>query len=148
MVLVIVSMLSFEFGCGRDPYAGHYARTKPNQQWFIGHWMLRAGSPGANQATPTKLEFSADGSFQAVNYPAIALGSFGAGKSFLDGTGTWSVEPHQSFWVIGIHWKNLGSNQVDYGQMLHVLYDRPPQILHHIIGDPDSGEALVFERAK
>lgn len=143
-----ILMLSFLSGCGGDPYAGYYAKTKPNQQWFVGEWTLQPGSPGTSQSRPTKLTLQADGSFRAVNYPAPALGSLGAGAAFVDGEGTWGVGPHQYFWVIGVRWVKVGTNQVDYGDMLPILNDKPPHVLHHIIGDPDSGEALVFEKAK
>lgn len=143
-----ILMLSFLSGCGGDPYAGYYAKTKPNQQQFVGEWTLKAGSPGSSQSKPTKLTLRADGSFAAVNYPAQALGSLGGGASLIDGEGTWGIGPHQSFWVIGVHWVKLGTNQVDYGDMLPILNDTPPHVLHHIIGDPDSGHALVFEKTK
>ena len=141
-----VLMTTFLFGCGGDPYAGKYAKAKPNPQSLAGDWKTKAGSPGSNPAKPTKLTLRADGSFTATNYPGAAVGSFGTPGSFLDGGGTWSVQQHQSFWAIGITWLQLGGKQLDYGQMLHILNDAPPHVLRHIIGDPDSGEALVFEK--
>jgi hypothetical protein len=141
-----VLMTTFLFGCGGDPYAGKYAKAKPTPQMLVGDWKLKAGSPGSNPTKPTKLTLRADGSFTVVNYPGAGVGSFGTAGGFLDGDGTWSVQQHQSFWVIGITWQKLGGKQLDYGQMLHILNDAPPHVLRHIIGDPDSGEALVFEK--
>lgn len=141
-----VLMITFLFGCGGDPYAGKYAKAKPTTQSFVGDWRLKAGSLGNNPAKVTKLTMREDGVFTAVNYPGAATGSFGIAHSFLDGDGTWSVQQHQRFWVISINWQKLGGKQLDYSQMLHVLNDNPPHVLHHIIGDPDLGVALVFEK--
>ncbi len=146
MLATAVLMMTFLFGCGGDPYAGKFAKAQPTAQSFVGDWTLKAGSRGSNPSKPTKLTLRADGSFTAVNYPGAAVGSFGTAGSFLDGDGTWSVQQHQTFWVIGINWQKLGGNQLDYGEMLHILNDAPPHVLRHIIGDPDSGEALVFEK--
>lgn len=142
-----VLMTTFIFGCGGDPHAGKYATTKPTPQSLVGDWKPKAGSFASNATKPTKLTLRADGSFTAVNYPGATVGSFGTAGSFLDGDGTWSVQQHQSFWVVGITWQRLGGKQLDYGQMLHIQNDAPPHVLRHIIGDPDSGEALVFEKA-
>ena len=141
-----VLMTTSLFGCGGDPYAGKYAKAKPTPQTLFGDWKLKAGSPGSNPTKPTKLTLRADGSFTVVNYPGAGVGSFGTAGGFLDGDGTWLVQQHHSFWVIGISWQKLGGKQLDYGQMLHILNDAPPQLLRHIIGDPDAGEALVFEK--
>jgi hypothetical protein len=141
-------MMIFLSGCGGDPYSGHYAKTKPNQQWFVGEWRLQARSPDSSPSRPTKLTLRADGSFVAGSYPARALGSLDTGAAFVDGEGTWGVGPHQFFWVLGVHWTRVGTNRVDYGDMLPILNNKPPHLLHHVIGDPDSGEALVFEKTK
>lgn len=144
LLTAAVLMMTFLFGCGGDPYAGKYAKARPTPQSLVGDWKLKIGSPGTDPSKPTKLTLRADGSFSAVNYPGAALGSFGSAGSFLDGDGIWSVQQHQSFWVIRIHWQNLGKSQIDVGDMINILNDNPPYVLHHIIGDPDLGEALVF----
>jgi hypothetical protein len=147
VLATVVLLTTFIFGCGCDPHAGKYTTTSPTPQLLVGDWKLKAGSFAINATKPTKLTLRADGSFTAVNYPGAAVGSFGTPGSFLDGDGNWSVQQHQSFWVVGITWQNLGGKQLDYGQMLHIQNDAAPHVLRHFIGDPDSGEALVFKKA-
>lgn len=147
-LVATVLMMTFIFGCGGDPYAGKYAKTKPNQQSFVGGWLLKKNPVGGTPTKPPTVTFAADGAFKATEYPGKALDEFSRGKSFVDGNGTWAIEQHQSFWVLRIHWQVIDGVQQGYGDMLHILNDRPPYVLHHIIGDPDSGEALVFEQVK
>ena len=145
-VACVIMLTTFLFGCGGDPYVGKYAKAKPTPQTLVGDWQLKAGSPGSNPSQPTKLILRADGSFTAVNYPGTAVGSFGTPGSFLGGDGTWEVQQHQTFWVVGILGRSLeGSNSIT-ARCYTSLNDAPPHVLRHIIGDPDSGEAFVFEK--
>jgi hypothetical protein len=145
-----VLMTTFLFGCGGDPYAGKYTKTQPNSQSFSGEWTLKQWTMkrGPLPSPLPKIVFQGDGSFKATNYPGEALNSFGTSGSFLDGEGTWSVGSRQGFGVIEINWQKAGGKPLDYGQPLNILNDKPPYVLHHVIGDPDSGEALVFEKTK
>ena len=151
MALAMAGFMMVLFvGCGGDPYADKYTRIHPESKIFEGEWSLTGWTMKIGQALPSpspRIVFQGDGSFKAANYPGEALGGFGTLGSFYGGEGTWSVGSHQGFWVIHIHWQRLGDKKLDYGEMLHIINNQQPYVLHHIIGDPDSGESLVFEKA-
>lgn len=141
-------------GCGGDPYAGRYVSQISAPESLIGEWtctdwtMKPQHTPGPRVARIVLLD---DGSFQASDYPGETLDDNLAAGSTLDGAGTWSLEKHQSWQVVRMHWKRLGERNCDVGEMLHILTSAQngrdaPYVLHQIIGDPDFGEALVFEK--
>jgi hypothetical protein len=134
----------FAFGCGGDPYAGKYATTKPHPEWFVGEWVLETDSPGSSATKQTKLILRSDESFKAVNYPGEALDGIGTAGSFYEGEGTWSIGKHQWFWVVQLRWRRLEGNQLDFEDMLNILNDTAPHVLHAIIDDADEGKALVL----
>jgi hypothetical protein len=59
-------------------------------------------------------------------------------------TGTWQIAKHDDWWVVRLRCTSIQGKPTDYGLDAFVRGDRPPQLLHLTVGDPDSGEALAF----
>lgn len=147
MLATAALMMTFLSGCGGDPYASKYTKTQPNSQAFTGEWRLKEWTMKRAQSLPSPVPgivFRGDGSFVATNYPGVAINGFNRGMASVDGQGNWSLEQYQGSWIVRFHWRIIAGTEPGYVQMLHILNDQPPYVLHHIIGDPDSGEALVF----
>jgi hypothetical protein len=140
---LVTTMIFFIVGCG-DPYYSEYTKAKPNSQNFVGVWLLTDNKSGKKLVSTPRITFNGDGTFLAQNYPEIALGEYLSGSASVDGEGTWSIEPHQDFWVLRMGWKK-GLN-LNYSGMLCILRNNPPYVLHSTIGDPDLGEVLVFKK--
>lgn len=149
-LVAAVLMMIFLFGCGGDPYASKYAKSRPDPKAFVGEWRLKDWTmKRTSLPSPLpKILFNADGSFVATNYPGVALDTFSRGMASIDGQGEWAIEQDQKYWSIRFRWTVIAGQEAGYGQVLQVLHETPPYVLHHIIGDPDSGEALVFEQVK
>jgi hypothetical protein len=118
---------------------GTYAPTK---ETFAA--MTRAGC--SNNLT-TSLAFKVDGTFTMLNMPDIYtnrnLADFHGG--YESGEGSWKIESNGDGWARrwGIAlWFTNGA--VDNRMMLRG--EKPPYMLHLMVGDPDSGEGLEFEK--
>jgi len=113
---------------------------------LVGKWVLTPESPGYVAAKPTTIVIKADGSFDGSNYPWGELDLEPPDvPDHSDGTGTWSVEKYQWYWVVRLYWKNIGgSSKVEIGGLLHIVDDGKARTLRETVGDPDEGKGLRF----
>jgi hypothetical protein len=107
---------------------------------------MKSAPPYIGLALPTSLTLNVDGSFSASNFPALK--DYDLAKEFVlfDGSGTYRLAQYQDYWILKLHWQVMNGKRVNIGDMMHVMSNRPPHALHRIIGDPDSGDVLAFEK--
>lgn len=97
------------------------------------------------------------GSFEMKNIPDMWLNEFGRAKGNFDSaTGTWELDCVEygriKHWGIGLDFTDVTgitsrtSDRGFYYSMISLKNQKPPYIIHITIGDPDSMEALEFER--
>jgi hypothetical protein len=152
-------------GCPHDPHSGGSTTAEPRREDLVGAWVPIAqtrravAEKGKYPPAETVVTLAADGSFRADNIPDWWNTSFGkpAGK-FDSGSGKWSVRPQlhaspgpQGSWRVELHFDSTAEfHSAEPGpgllkQALLVGY-QPPYLLQFFVGDPDSGNAMNFER--
>jgi hypothetical protein len=123
--------------------------------------------------TNASISFYANGTFEAFNLPACWRSDeplYGPGwqgkpisRSYDSGSGSWKIFDEEKYdfdkglsknhsWSIMLHF--IGSKSLDYSPIatngwigsLMLKNESPPYILHFIVGDPDEGEGLEFEK--
>lgn len=85
-----------------------------------------------------------------LNLPDCATNGFGDSRgAFISGGGTWEVERGSPGWVVTLDIDKSGSlhGGVYAGQWMAIRGKSQPYRLEVTIGDPDSGETIVYERA-
>jgi hypothetical protein len=140
---VILIALVLECSCGPIRQYFDFTRKEPSKTDLIGVWIvdrssleyLRARQYDAN--VETRLILRLDGSFDLVNMPDCWDNAFGeAHQTFKSYSGKWDVSRESSqFWQIFLSGRNVD-----------LLGQKAPYRLSFIIGDPDSGNSIVFVR--
>lgn len=98
-----------------------------------------------------------NGSFEMKNIPDMWLNKFGKAKGNFDSAaGTWELDCREygriKHWGIVLDFTDvtaITSRTTDHGfyySMLSLKNQKPPYIIHMIIGDPDNEDALEFYR--
>lgn len=147
LVLGTVALLA---GCGGDPFFSDYAKQKPSGQDVAGTWVLQQaiGSELAKfrVSAGQQLVLNLDGTFSGTRLPPqIVYDETGPAEH--SGTGTWQFVKRQEGWLVELDWKEPIGRDSHVLSTIHVRNSVPPHLLHFIVGDPDAGNAFVFERA-
>ncbi len=151
----LLSLLLFAAGCDS------YTKVRPKQADVAGVYrpttrtdqFLRARKGYAERDTYVTL--ARDQSCKISNMPDLWLDGFGESRGGFDSyKGTWRLTKHTNGWGVYLRLSWIGGaskGQKDRESIL--VYDRmmlagerPPYRLQFIIGDPDSGESLEFEK--
>ncbi len=164
MSITLPNWLSLGFvllaaGCQFDPYADLFTTELPKSVNLVGRYVLTsqmvndAGLAALN-GKPCEIELRADGSFSATNVLAKGVDS-PAPNFFLtlvSGTGTWEPTsvgsisdgfgPSKTLWGVGF------DSSAGAFESVGLTGSGPPYGLIYTIGDPDAGDAMIFERAK
>jgi hypothetical protein len=136
--------------CIGDPYLSSYTTNKPNEGDLIGIWVPdkdtvkdmhdRGGYP--TEKAKTSLTLKPDGTFEMVDMPDWWREPFGTSHGRLTAydRGTWRLKEHSpgGRWEIGLDFPSFGSTAISLRR------NKPPYIIHFILGDPDSGNAMTF----
>jgi hypothetical protein len=87
-----------------------------------------------------RLELEADGRFAMIGMPDAwrTDGGRPEGRLDLDG-GTWSLRRHQEWWGVEVQLKSRSA-------LFPLSGAAPPYRIHVVLGDPDDGRAMIFER--
>jgi len=138
-----------------DPYYNEYTRAQPDEKDIIGTWTANARSlewlkaQGYDVAAPPALEFRADGTFTTTGMPDCWRVFFERErkKTLESAPGKWRVTKHQEWWALGLEfdrppWFAGGG----YSTELFLRRQKPPYLVHVIVGDPDAGDCIEFER--
>jgi len=96
-----------------------------------------------------RITLSADHIAEFLNVPNEIEGI----QCSVTGHGTWRLGKNGSFIVVRVQIADKESSErcrqtftADYGVELNLYGEKPPYRLHKTIGDPDSGDALQFEK--
>jgi hypothetical protein len=134
-------------GCNGDPYSTTYTVRKPAPKDLPGIYEPDAATLARLPSLgPHQIEVRDDGVLLFRAVPRGTLGEAAASGSE-SGRGSWSlVQRQKSWWGLEVHVQELNGEPVNRYNYLHLRNETPPYLLHATIGDPDSGEASVFER--
>ena len=82
--------------------------------------------------------------FSVIDLPTSPDVGGASSKGLLSGSGTWRLDKDEngfSIWVINLDFMN------HHRETVHLRRQTPPYVMHIFIGDPDSGGAVLLERA-
>lgn len=139
-----------------------FAKTRPDSAKLVGKYLPTVETlklirdeghyeVGVNENIFISL--LADGTFEMENMPDWWITDHGIPKGGKDsGTGKWStVQHYQGWWVLELDFdsrENFSSKRGSSGLIAQVpiVGNTPPYALWFYIGDPDSGDVMIFER--
>ena len=152
-VMSLLASILLAHGCQFDPNAHLYTAEKPRSSDVIGRYTLTsqtvvAGDLVALQGNVCSIDLQADGTFVATNVPP-AQTDFPTPTFFttlVDGAGTWKIERCGSVGSLDVWGISLNSPTTPL-ESVGLTGTKSPYGLIYTLGDPDSGEAMIFERA-
>jgi hypothetical protein len=128
-----------------------FAREEPDPQDLVGvyaptettrRFIMEDG--GYPRCAP-RLTLAADGIFTMTAMPDWWLDPAGVpGGVFYDGAGTWLVVSHQDWWDLELDFD--GADLPVGATSMPLVGQAPPYRIWFYVGDPDSGDVMVFER--
>ncbi len=159
--ITIGSLCSLLVGCQHDPWADRFLRRQPQERDLVGTYRIDSDTLARRISVPmstTALSISRD---SAIVLSAEHKAKFSqvpeihppATQSCLvNGSGSWELGRNDAYSVVNVQiQRNVDRPSVDgceptyYGQLM--LYGKQsPYKLHITIGDPDSGDAMQFEK--
>ena len=155
---ILAALLCLGFACQYDPHAHRATSHAPDRKDVVGVWMLKEQWVISGGLEPfaqyhCMLEIREDGTFIATNIHSPGIRSPSGREIFeqlASGSGTWRVDTigsvddgsgHTHPWF-GVCFEGDKPSLKSAGFM----NDRAPYELIQEVGDPDSGEALIFQR--
>ena len=127
-----------------------YTRSRPKEADLVGTWTVTEKTArdirdrGGYAKSDPKIVLLADGTCSVIDMPDWWRGGFGhSHKQLESGQGKWKIEKEENVWTIYV----LGLELPAGHQTVHLSRQRPPYLLHATLGDPDSGNYMIFERA-
>jgi len=126
-----------------------YTRTKPNEADLVGTWTATKETVrdikdrGGYAKSDPKLILAADGTCAVTDMPDWWRGGFGEShREFESGQGKWQIEEDDNVVKIYV----LGLELPTGHQTVHLARQKPSFQIHITLGDPDSGNYMLFER--
>ena len=90
---------------------------------------------------------NSDRTFVAREVPRFWINpELGAASDTDDWKGTWALGQHQDWWAVQLDIQSLNGEPISFGLAAMLRGESPPYLVHLTIGDPDSGDALAFQR--
>ena len=158
-ILLLLAFLLLAQGCQYDPHAHLYTTEKPHTTNVVGRYALTRqtltpGGLAALQGRSCTIELRADGTFFATNVPP-SQPSFPPTNFFttlVSGSGTWRIDSVGSVddgrKPLKTHWGIYLESDAGKMQPPGLTGPKPPYGLIYTLGDPDSGDAMILERAR
>jgi len=158
----ILSLCCLLVSCQHDPWADQFVRTKLADGDLVGTYRVDSDTLGRRISIPictktlsisqdAEIVLSADHKAQFLQVPGVHEPA--TQTCVVNGAGSWELGRNDAYSVVNVKIQLKDNRRSDecqptyYGQLM--IYGRkPPYKLHIAIGDPDSGEAMQFERAK
>lgn len=148
LVTVAATLLA---GCQGDPYYPSYTKREPDPKDVVGTYVPDERTAGIVRSRKglelpsTQIVIRPDGTYNIDNVPewnnAMSASSVGP---LVTRSGRWHLEQRQNtFWVVSILYRNGSTDTYDG---ISLREQKPPYLLHFTLGDPDSGESLVFTK--
>ena len=157
--ICLLGTLMIAPGCQYDPHAHLYTTEKPKAEALVGYYKLTRQTVAKGEMPELlkdmcSVELRSDGSFSATNLPAWVDGFPGTNffSTLVSGSGKWRVgsvgpidnggPPLKTHW--GIYFDGVSNKMESAG----LTGSNSPYGLVFTIGDPDSGEAMFFQKTK
>lgn len=140
--------------CQFNPFASEFTSVRPNEQQLVASYAPDRETRDrlASQLNITihpqcRLELRRDHTFTATNLPDCWFSNeIDCAPGLVTFSGEWTVSENQEWWAVDLRARSINGVARDFQLPAMVRGDRPPYILHLTIGDPDSGNAVAFER--
>ena len=152
----------FLAGCQYNPWANGFLKAQPAEGDLVGTYKVDSDTltrkfsiPMNSKILPisrdARIELAADHKVQFLQIPDVD--EFAQRVCVISGTGSWQVNRNDDYAVIDVKIQRKDESRLhdecsptyDGELMLYGL--KPPYKLHITMGDPDSGDALQFEKA-
>ena len=166
MRAVAVLMVLLVVGCQHDPNTTAYTTAQPKTNDLAGthvpttKTLSQIAKEGHYPTASPSIVLTSDGTIVITDIPDWWV-SFGESRGAFDsGRGSWGVVKHQEWWALGVVFRNtehlasvqsrfakLGSSPGDYGAVMMLVGEKAPYKIHLILGDPDEGRSMQFERS-
>ena len=146
-------------GCQYNPWADRFLTARPSEQEVAGTYVIDADSQKRNIKLPleqnsgtfpidhsAQIVLSGDHKAQFIHVPEDYRGKAACSVT---GRGSWHLGKNDSFSVVRASIVNEEPNSPckgDFAYELMLYGKRSPYKLHITIGDPDSGDAVQFEK--
>jgi hypothetical protein len=159
------TLLLIGMGCQHDPRSWDYTTKRPQEKDLIGsykldpnHWQNDWYKRKGFKITKSILNLGADGSFSATSVPDCWYTHECSGK-LENLKGIWLVgkdhQPENPWWVIYLNVVREGDPNYEKKlteppglaePSITLMNNKPPYILHFVVGDPDSGDGLSYTK--
>ena len=148
--LSVTLVLFTQMSChGIDPAELEFTRHPPIKADLIGAWTPTPSSikemreRGKYEISRHELNLHADGSFSMTNMPDWWQDPRGeSGRGFKSGLGTWGIYNDHGDWVVTLDFAD------HFRAMVHLRHQKPPYLMHVMLGDPDTGHAMLLEKVQ
>ena len=140
--------------CQYDPFAHEFTNARPQESAIVGRYVpdrettdILRESLRVQVSDRAALAINADHSFVATELPRCWIErSSDCAAGTETWAGTWSLRQNQEWWAVQLHITARNGRPTSYGFPAMLRRESPPYLVHFTIGDPDSGDALAFER--
>ncbi len=126
-----------------------FTRTKPTETELVGTWrptdntLKEIRGRGRYPVETHEIILRADHTFSIRNMPDWWSDGFGYSHGqFESCEGTWGLGASKGPWQIWMIWVRFGPGT----RSINLYRQRPPYLIFIRIGDPNNGEAMLFER--
>jgi len=154
--ILLLSFVSL-VGCHYDPWTDRFLTAQPAEKDVAGTYVIDGDSQKRNIKVPmSKAPFPIDPSAQIIlsgnhiaEFVHVPEEYHGEAVCSVTGRGSWRLGKNGSFSVVraSIFNEELNSScKGDFAYELLLYGGKPPYKLHITIGDPDSGDAVQFEK--
>jgi hypothetical protein len=127
---------------------------KPKTEEFIGKWKLDKFSydlinQNGYESKSIELNIKSDGSFEAKNFPNF-IDAFAESKNkeYINAKGNWEIGKDFSDenWVLELYFEKSNLYRDNFAMEFELYEEKEKMILWFFVGDPDSGERLLFRK--
>jgi hypothetical protein len=116
--------------------------------WVIGD-ASRSSLPAALQRTSARIVFDSNGTFTALEMPALFEFPGRRPARLESGSGKWTVVSSEGEQRVRLEFLEIAGwdkNGLPYGTELRVSMHSSPIQLYYFVGDPDEGKRVAFEK--
>ncbi|CAM3930514.1 Lipocalin-like domain-containing protein [Flavobacterium branchiophilum] len=155
-VIVILSITSCRY-FNVSPVNGITTKNlteKPVERDFIGTWEIDKYSYALinkmeYENRKVELSLNSNGEFETTNLPNfVEVFRENKNKDFINKKGTWKIgkDFEDENWILFLNFENSLKKEDAFGIEFELFMEEEKLILWHFVGDPDSGERLLFRK--
>jgi hypothetical protein len=155
----IILFICLGAGCQHDPWAAGFLTHQPQERDLVDRYRVDSQTLARDISISTgkvfidrnsEIVLSGDHQAQFLRIPEISPTA--ALSCLVDGSGSWALGRNDPYFVVDVHIQRNGvrgsadcREQMYYKQLM-IYGKNAPYKLHLTILDPDSGDALQFEK--